>query len=246
METERPIVKVIGIGELGCKALAQLWGSGWDNVDFITLGEAPESELKGVFQVADMAIILTDVQNPQAAEVAKCAKDMNVLTIVMVVGEEVPKALVDASDTVIELHFNGCEDEHHAVVSLAAGVWNVMEILSDKALISIAYCDLKKLLSNVGVATMTLGRGYGVNATLKALESAVETIKKNTVLSKATSVLMYITGSGDNIKVMDVGCASAYLCEKVHPDANVFWGVTEEETMDDRVDVTLIASGFAV
>lgn len=93
---------------------------------------------------------------------------------------------------------------------------------------------------------MTLGRGYGANATLEALKSAMDSIKKSTILSKATSVLMYITGSGDNIKVMDVGCASAYLCEKVYPNAEIFWGVTEEESMDDRVDVTLIASRLAV
>lgn len=246
METESPVIKVIGVGESGCKAIAQLWGSGWDNVDFMTLDETPAIELKDIFQGADMAIFLTDAQNPKAAEAAKCAKDMNVLAIVMVVGENVPKALVDASDTVMELRFDGCGDEHHAAAALAAGVWNVMEIISDKALISIDFCDLKNSLSDVGVTSMTLGRGYGANATIEALKSAMDSIKKSTILSKATSVLMYITGSGDNIKVMDVGCASAYLCEKVDPNAEIFWGVTEEESMDDRVDVTLIASGLAV
>ncbi|MDY6295116.1 MAG: hypothetical protein SPL45_02290 [Schwartzia succinivorans] len=246
MEKESPVIKVIGVGESGRKAIAQLWGSGWDNVDFMTLDETPASELKGIFQDADMAIFLADAQNQKAAEAAECAKGMNVLAIVMVVGENVPKALVDASDTVMELRFDGCGDEHHAAAALAAGVWNVMEIMSDKALISIDFCDLKNLLSNAGVTAMTLGRGYGVNATLKALKNATDSMKKNSILSKATSVLMYITGSGDNIKVMDVGSASAYLCEKINPTAGIIWGVTEEESMDDRVDVTLIASRLAV
>lgn len=246
----KPSVKVIGVGEPGSEALSRLRGCGWDGVDFLKLAEEDKVDLQEVFRDTDMTIILADIQNLKDAAVAlaaaECAKGMDVLTVVMTSAGDVPKALADAADTVTILPSDEEGSEAGTADSFAAGVHMILDMLSERSLVSMSFDDFRNCLSNVGVTAMTSGQAAGKDVIMEAVKKAAALLGENANLSKAKTMLMHVIGSGDNIGVFDIGSAGAFLSWQVHPDADILWAVTEDKSMGDNVVVTLLGSRFAI
>ena len=246
----KPSVKVIGVGEPGSEALSRLRGCGWDGVDFLKLAEEDKVDLQEVFRDTDMTIILADIQNLKDAAVAlaaaECAKGMDVLTVVMTSAGDVPKALADAADTVTILPSDEEGSEAGTVDSFAAGVHMILNMLSERSLVSMSFDDFRSCLSNVGVTAMASGQAAGKNVIMEAAKKAAALLGENANLSRVKTMLMHVIGSGDNIGVFDIGSAGAFLSWQVHPDADILWAVTEDKSMGDNVVVTLLGSRFAI
>jgi cell division GTPase FtsZ len=246
----KPSVKVIGVGEPGSEALSRLRGCGWDGVDFLKLAEEDKVDLQEVFRDTDMTIILADIQNLKDAAVAlaaaECAKGMDVLTVVMTSAGDVPKALADAADTVTILPSDEEGSEAGTADSFAAGVHMILDMLSERSLVSMSFDDFRNCLSNVGVTAMASGQATGKDVIMEAVKKAAALLGENANLSKAKTMLMHVIGSGDNIGVFDIGSAGAFLSWQVHPDADILWAVTEDKSMGDNVVVTLLGSRFAI
>lgn len=64
-----------------------------------------------------------------------------------------------------------------------------------------------------------------------------------TSIEGAKGVLINITGSMD-IGLEEVEQAASLVRDAVHPDALTIFGATFDETMDDEIRVTVIATGF--
>lgn len=246
----KPSVKVIGVGEPGSKALSKLRGCGWDGVGVLKLAEEDKVYLQEVFRDTNMTIILADIQNLKDAAVAlaaaECAKGMDVLTVVMTSAGDVPKALADAADTVTILPSDEEGSEAGTVDSFAAGVHMILDMLSERSLVSMSFDDFRNCLSNVGVTAMASGQAAGKEVIMEAVKKAAAFLGENANLSKARTMLMHVIGSGDNIGVFDIGSAGAFLSWQVHPDADILWAVTEDKSMGDNVVVTLLGSRFAI
>lgn len=65
-----------------------------------------------------------------------------------------------------------------------------------------------------------------------------------TSIHGARGVLINVTGSMD-IGLEEVEQAASLVQDAVHPDALTIFGATFDETMDDEIRVTVIATGFA-
>ena len=197
-----------------------------------------------------MTIILADIQNLKDAAVAlaaaECAKGMDVLTVVMTSAGDVPKALADAADTVTILPSDEEGSEAGTADSFAAGVHMILDMLSERSLVSMSFDDFRNCLSNVGVTAMAFGQAAGKDVIMEAVKKAAALLGENANLSKAKTMLMHVIGSGDNIGVFDIGSAGAFLSWQVHPDADILWAVTEDKSMGDNVVVTLLGSRFAI
>ena len=206
--------------------------------------------MQEVFRDTDMTIILADIQNLKDAAVAlaaaECAKGMDVLTVVMTSAGDVPKALADAADTVTILPSDEEGSEAGTVDSFAAGVHMILDMLSERSLVSMSFDDFRSCLSNVGVTAMASGQAAGKDVIMEAVKKAAALLGENANLSKAKTMLMHVIGSGDNIGVFDIGSAGAFLSWQVHPDADILWAVTEDKSMGDNVVVTLLGSRFAI
>ena len=64
-----------------------------------------------------------------------------------------------------------------------------------------------------------------------------------TSINGAHGVLINITGSAD-MGLEDVEAAATLVQESAHPDANIIFGATFDDTMEDQIRVTVIATGF--
>ena len=72
---------------------------------------------------------------------------------------------------------------------------------------------------------------------------AVSSPLLETSINGATGVLINITGSPD-MELEDVETAANIVNEAVNPDANIIFGATFDETLEDALRVTVIATGF--
>ncbi|RLB37469.1 MAG: cell division protein FtsZ, partial [Deltaproteobacteria bacterium] len=62
-------------------------------------------------------------------------------------------------------------------------------------------------------------------------------------ISGAKGLLMNITGPSD-MTMDEIDEASSFIKEEVHPEAEIFWGVVFDDTMEDEIQVTVIATGI--
>ena len=78
----------------------------------------------------------------------------------------------------------------------------------------------------------------------QAAERAISSPLLETSISGAMGVIINITSSPD-IGLEEITIASEMIADMVHPDANIIWGTAFDESMEDEMSVTVIATGFS-
>jgi cell division protein FtsZ len=98
-------------------------------------------------------------------------------------------------------------------------------------------------MKNAGYAHMGVGHAAGKGKAEEAARIAVASPLMETSINGAHGVLINITGSSD-MGLEDVEAAADLVQEAAHPDANIIFGANFDETMQDEIRVTVIATGF--
>ena len=99
------------------------------------------------------------------------------------------------------------------------------------------------IMKNAGMAHMGVGRAAGKGKAEEAARMAISSPLLETSIEGAKGVLINVTGSMD-IGLEEVEQAASLVQQAVHPDALTIFGATFDETMDDEIRVTVIATGF--
>ena len=126
---------------------------------------------------------------------------------------------------------------------LRQGVQGISDLIAVPGLINLDFADVKTIMSNAGSALMGIGEGQGDNAAIDAAKIAVNSPLLETSIQGAKGVLYNITG-GPNLGLAQVNEASRIIPEAAHEDANIIFGTAIDETLDDTVRITVIATGF--
>ena len=90
---------------------------------------------------------------------------------------------------------------------------------------------------------MGVGTGTGRDKAEVAAKAAISSPLLETSISGATGILINITASPD-ISLDEVETASAMISQEAHPDATIIWGATFDNSLEDTIKVTVIATGF--
>ncbi len=90
---------------------------------------------------------------------------------------------------------------------------------------------------------MGVGHAVGKGKAEEAAKMAVASPLMETSINGAHGVLINVTGSED-MGLEDVETAANLVQEAAHPDANIIFGATFDNTLDDEIRVTVIATGF--
>ena len=98
-------------------------------------------------------------------------------------------------------------------------------------------------MQNAGYAHMGAGHAAGKGKAEEAARIAVASPLMETSINGAHGVLINITGSSD-MGLEDVEAAADLVQEAAHPDANIIFGASFDETLQDEIRVTVIATGF--
>ena len=117
-------------------------------------------------------------------------------------------------------------------------------VQSISGFINLDFADVTAIMKDAGMAHMGVGRAAGKGKAEEAARMAISSPLLETSIEGARGVLINITGSTD-IGLEEVEQAAMLVQQAVHPDALTIFGATFDESLDDEIRVTVIATGFA-
>ncbi len=124
------------------------------------------------------------------------------------------------------------------------GVQSISELITVPGLINLDFADVKAIMTNAGQSWMAVGKGSGANRAVDAAKQALSSPLLDVNIEGATGVLLNVTGSS-NLAISEVHEAAGVVKNAVDPDANIIFGVANDESMNDNVRITLVATGFS-
>ena len=126
---------------------------------------------------------------------------------------------------------------------LRQALLSITELIGKPGFINLDFAYVTTVMKGAGLAHMGVGSAAGKGKAEEAARQAISSPLLETSINGAKGVLVSITGSTD-IGLDDVEAAAAMVQEAVHPDANTIFGAAFDESMDDEIRVTIIATGF--
>ncbi len=128
---------------------------------------------------------------------------------------------------------------------LYSGVACIVDLIVREGLINLDFADVRAVMRNMGSAMMGTGEGAGENRAITAAEEAIANpLLDDVSLQGAKGLLLSITG-GPDLTLYEVDEAASRVRKEVDPEANIIVGATFDNTMEDRVRVSIVASGMA-
>ncbi len=126
---------------------------------------------------------------------------------------------------------------------LRQGIQGIIDLIGKPALINLDFADVKKVMTLRGVAHMGIGIGYGENKTVEAAKQAINSPLLDTTIEGARGIIFNVTGD-PSLGMYEIQEAAKIIQEGADPEADVFFGVCIDPTLDDEVRITVIATGF--
>ena len=233
--------------------------------------EEDEMNLKSVMQDTDMVFITAGMGGGTgtgaAPVVASIAKSMGILTVGIVTkpfsfegkkrsinAEEGLKKMKEVVDTLIVIP----NDKIYTLVDkkttfkqaftmidkvLYLGVQGISDLITKPGDINIDFADIREVMLNSGNALLGIGYGAGEKRAVDAARKAIEKPLLETNLDGAKKVIFAVSG-GMDLTPIEVQEAAAIVEEILDDDVNMIWGMSFDESFEDEVKVTIIATGF--
>ena len=117
------------------------------------------------------------------------------------------------------------------------------DLIQNTGFINLDFADVTAIMKDAGLAHMGVGRAAGKGKAEEAAQMAISSPLLETSINGARGILINITGPMD-MDFDEVDEAASLIQAAVHPDANTIFGATFDETLDDELRVTVIATGF--
>lgn len=127
---------------------------------------------------------------------------------------------------------------------LRQGVQSISDLIKLPGLVNLDFADVTAVMKDAGYAHMGVGRASGKDKAENAANMAISSPLLETAINGAKGVIINITSSPD-IGLDEIETASSMIAAQAHEEANIIWGAAFDESMDDEMSVTVIATGFA-
>ena len=233
--------------------------------------EESKSEIAEALRGADMVFVTAGMGGGTgtgaAPIVAACAKEMGILTIGVVTkpftfegkkrlsqaerGIESLKGKVDTLVVIPNDKLLQIIDRKTSIVEafkmaddvLRQGVQGISDLIAVPGLVNLDFADVKTIMLNTGIAHMGIGRACGENRAEDAAKQAVQNPLLESSIEGARGVIINITG-GANLGLHEVNTAAELIQRSVDPEANIIFGAVIDETLEEDLVITVIATGF--
>lgn len=127
---------------------------------------------------------------------------------------------------------------------LRQGVQGIADLIMVTGLVNVDFADVKTVMKETGDALMGVGIGVGDNKALEATQMAINSpLLEETTIEGSKAVLINIAG-GNDLSLHEVNEVTDLITRQVDPEANIIFGTTVDPALDDKVRVTVIATGF--
>ncbi|MCI8344676.1 MAG: cell division protein FtsZ [Clostridia bacterium] len=233
--------------------------------------EESKAEIQEALRGADMVFVTAGMGGGTgtgaAPIVAACAKEMGILTIGVVTkpftfegkkrlsqadrGVESLKGKVDTLVVIPNDKLLQIIDRKTSIVEafkmaddvLRQGVQGISDLIAVPGLVNLDFADVKTIMLNTGIAHMGIGRASGESRAEDAAKQAVQNPLLESSIEGARGVIINITG-GANLGLHEVNTAAELVQRSVDPEANIIFGAVIDESLDDDIVITVIATGF--
>ncbi len=127
--------------------------------------------------------------------------------------------------------------------TLRQGVQGISNLIIENSLINLDFADVRTTMKNRGLAHMGIGKARGERRIFEALSQAVSSPLLETTIEGATGIIFNVKG-GTSLPIDQVHEAADLMREIVDPNCNIIFGASIDESLDDAVEITVIATGF--
>jgi cell division protein FtsZ len=127
---------------------------------------------------------------------------------------------------------------------LHQAIRGISDLIVMPGLINLDFADVTTIMSGMGLAIMGTGIGEGENRAIDAATQAMSSpLLEGASVDGARAVIVNVTG-GSNLSMIEVSEATSIIYEAAHEEANIIFGTVIDPSMQNRVKVTVIATGF--
>lgn len=258
--------KTIAIGERCAKGK----GAGSNPELGAMAAEESSEDIKSALEGADMVFIAAGMGGGTgtgaAPVVARLAQEMGILTVGIVTkpfaferkkrmdqaeaGIENLKQYVDSLIIIPNDRLRDVEEKitlfnafKIADDVLSHGVQSIAELINVHEYINLDFADVTTIMKNAGYAHMGMGVGSGKGMAEEAARAAIHSPLLETTISGAKGVLISVTVSPD-IALDEINAASELISNEAAEEATVIWGAAFDQTLEDTMKITIIATGF--
>jgi len=128
---------------------------------------------------------------------------------------------------------------------LATASRGIAEVITHHYTQNIDLKDAKTVLSNSGNAIMGSATASGTKRSIEAISSALDSpLLNDNRIKGAKNVLLLIVSGKEEITIDEIGLINDYIQEKAGNGANIIMGVGEDNSLQNSISVTVIATGF--
>lgn len=203
-----------------------------------------------------------------APVIARVARDMGILTVGIVTmpfqwegrrrsnqaaeGVEEMRQAVDTllvinNDRLRDLYGNLEIDEAfaHADNVLSTAAKGIAEIITKTGKVNVDFEDVRTVMTSSGVAIMGMGEAEGENRAVNAAEEALSSpLLNDNDIKGAKYVLLNIALGTANISMDEMNDVTDHIQEAAGSTADVIWGYCSDESLGEKIRITVIATGF--
>lgn len=152
--------------------------------------------------------------------------------------------IVIRNDRLLE---NNCDLPFHETYRLAHGVWfdsiqAINELVNRAGLVNVDFADVRAIVEVGGAAVIGSGRGAGPQRAYQAAQQAISSPLLDSSIDGARGMLFNVTG-GKDLTLAEVHTIAAFIQPRIHPEANIIFGATVDASLEDELQLILIATG---
>ena len=246
-------------------------GAGMNPAVGLAAAQENSSELREMLKDADMVFITCGLGGGTGTGaspvVAQIAKELGALVVAVVTkpftfegkqrlqianeGLEILRPNVDAIITVPNEKIWQIIDQKTSFLQafsevddiLRQGIQGISEIITVPSLINVDFADVEAIMKDAGSALMAIGEGSGENRATIAAKMAVSSPLLDLSIDGAKGVLFVISG-GSDLAMSEVNEIATVITNGVDENAKIIFGANVDESLKDKLRVTLVATGF--
>lgn len=224
-----------------------------------------------VLEGADMVFVTTGLGGGTgtgaAPVIASLAMELNALTVAVVTKPftvEGKRRMLQADqglaelrgcvDTIITIPNSKLKEENGGIGIMDAfqkadevlmqAVKGISDLITIPGVINVDFADVQAVMKGMGVALMGIGSSDGDGAVVKAMKAAIDSklLEENSIKG-AKGALINFRGTA-NMPLGQIEEALALINEEADDDANIIFGTVIDSEMEDKIQITVIATGF--
>ncbi|TFI57090.1 cell division protein FtsZ [Sphingomonas parva] len=126
---------------------------------------------------------------------------------------------------------------------LEQGVRSITDLIVNPGIVNLDFADVRGIMQGMGKAVLGTGEAEGADRAVTAAQSAVSNPLLDGALDGANHLIISIVG-GEDMRLIEIDEAARYITGRVHPEAQIIWGSSQDPAMDGRIRVSVVATGL--